>query len=77
MLACWSGLARFVYKGFGGLLVCEHCCFRISGTPTCELQVYDVERTYYTIKDVEEVVGYCERLIHEEVVSEEARHIAA
>lgn len=66
----------FRIMGFGGLLVCEHRCFRVSGAPTCELQVCDVERTYYAIEDVEEVVRYCERLVHDEVVSVEARHIA-
>ena len=61
----------------GGLLVCEHSRFWVSSTPTCELQICDIVGTYYAVEDVEEVVRYCERLVHNEVVREEARYVAA
>jgi hypothetical protein len=55
------------------LLVCEHSRFWVSGASTCELQVCDIEGTYYTVENIKEVVGYRERLIHDKFVSEEAR----
>lgn len=44
--------------------MCQHCCFWLSRTSTGELQVGDVVRADYAVKDVEDMFWDVVRIIN-------------
>lgn len=49
----------------------QHGSFGVSGGPARELQICNIVRTYYSIKDVQNVVRYAFRFLHKFFVLDE------
>lgn len=54
------------------LLMRQHGSFRIASATACELEIDDIMWTYYAVEDIQDMIGYALRFLHELFVSNEA-----
>jgi hypothetical protein len=54
------------------VLMRQHGSFRVASATACELEIDDIMWTYYAVEDIQDVIGYALRFLHELFVSNEA-----